>query len=249
MIFGANKGYLEATRHPWPCLLFLMPLLIFYECGVLWLGDQAIRNGADDYLRLLLYSFGLDYPYLPPVLLSGILMAWSVVRRKDQPPDAFGVTAGMVIESVAFALGLWAICRNLSPFLGELGISVNTTGTGTPTPSTTLQHALGQVVQYVGAGIYEEMLFRLILFSLLEWVLLWINLQSPWSAILAGVGSSLLFSAAHHIGPYGEEFHGFNFLFRTVAGLYFATLYRVRGFGIAAGSHACYDVLVGPIVA
>src|SRR5262249_39979241 len=115
-------------------------------------------------------------------------------------------------------------------------------------PPSALEHAIGQVVTFIGAGIYEEVLFRLILFSGLEWVLLWINLRPPLTAIVAGVASALLFSAAHHVGPAGEPFQGYVFVFRTVAGLYFAILYRWRGFGIAAGSHACYDVLVGGIV-
>jgi hypothetical protein len=35
------------------------------------------------------------------------------------------------------------------------------------------------------------------------------------------------------------------FLFRTMAGVYFALLFQFRGFAVAAGAHACYDVLVG----
>ena len=60
--------------------------------------------------------------------------------------------------------------------------------------------------------------------------------------------SALLFSAAHHVGPYGEAFNHSVFLFRTLAGLYFALLYQLRGFGIAVGTHTCYDVLVGVVV-
>jgi len=50
---------------------------------------------------------------------------------------------------------------------------------------------------------------------------------------------------AHHLGAHGEPFNGSFFAFRTAAGLYFAALYRLRGFGVAVGAHACYDVLVG----
>ena len=61
-----------------------------------------------------------------------------------------------------------------------------------------------------------------------------------WSAIL----TSLLFSAAHYVGPLGDSFQLYSFTFRTVAGLFFALLFIVRGFGIAAGTHAAYDMLV-----
>jgi len=61
------------------------------------------------------------------------------------------------------------------------------------------------------------------------------------------VASSLLFSAAHYVGPLGERFELYSFTFRTLAGMFFAVLFIVRGFGIAAGTHAVYDVLVGLI--
>jgi membrane protease YdiL (CAAX protease family) len=62
---------------------------------------------------------------------------------------------------------------------------------------------------------------------------------------LAAAGSAALFSAAHHIGPFGEAFDNYVFVFRMVAGIYFAAVYRMRGFGVAAGAHALYDVVVG----
>jgi membrane protease YdiL (CAAX protease family) len=60
--------------------------------------------------------------------------------------------------------------------------------------------------------------------------------------------SALLFSTAHHIGPVGEPFHGYVFVFRTLAGVFFAVVYQYRGFGIAVGAHAFYDILVGVIL-
>ena len=68
----------------------------------------------------------------------------------------------------------------------------------------------------------------------------------PWIvALLLATGVAAANPAAHHVGPYGEPFEGYNFLFRTVAGVYFALLFQLRGFGIAVGAHACYDVVVG----
>jgi hypothetical protein len=55
----------------------------------------------------------------------------------------------------------------------------------------------------------------------------------------------LLFSAAHYIGPLGDSFALYSFTFRAVAGLFFAMLFLLRGFGIAAGTHFFYDLLVG----
>ncbi len=61
---------------------------------------------------------------------------------------------------------------------------------------------------------------------------------------LAATASALLFSAAHHIGPYGQAYSNYLFLFRLLAGLYFAVLFQFRGFGIAVGAHACYNLMV-----
>jgi hypothetical protein len=66
--------------------------------------------------------------------------------------------------------------------------------------------------------------------------------------LLAAVTSAAAFSGAHHLGPYGEPYDNYRFLFRTLAGVYFTAIYQLRGFGIAVGGHALYDVLVGVIV-
>ena len=98
---------------------------------------------------------------------------------------------------------------------------------------------------FLGAGIYEELLFRLILLSLVAWGLLRVGIK-PWaSTIVAALLTSLLFTAAHYVGANGDNFQWFSFVFRFLAGLFFAIVFVYRGFGIAAGSHAAYDLLVG----
>ena len=57
-----QEDYFPATRHPWPCFLFLLPLLVLYEAGVLLLGGmhpETLRNGADNWLRWGLGSMGV----------------------------------------------------------------------------------------------------------------------------------------------------------------------------------------------
>src|SRR5260370_345177 len=122
---------------------------------------------------------------------------------------------------------------HLGPLLGDLGSKLNISN-----------KALGRVITFVGAGIYEEVLFRLLLFSALRFVFRIIAIPTLLAALLTMLTSAVLFSAAHHIGPYGEAFDRYTFLFRMLAGLYFALLYQLRGFGVAVGTHACYDQLV-----
>ena len=78
-----------------------------------------------------------------------------------------------------------------------------------------------------------------------------INRRDPASLMLcfqgvavAAAGSAVLFSAAHDVGPNGQEYSNYVFVFRLIAGLYFSLLYEYRGFGIAVGTHACYNVMV-----
>jgi membrane protease YdiL (CAAX protease family) len=241
-MFGRST-YLASTRHPWPCFLFLLPLLAAYEGGVLWLGGtpgQTLRNGADNWLRGSLDSFGLSQLYWAPLLIGGVFVIWSLVRRRDRPADLLGVETGMAIESVVFALGLWGLSRGLARMYDHLSLQFQL-------PPQRTDEAIGQVITYVGAGIYEEVLFRLLLYSGLLFALRWCQIGPVISVMVSAGLSAALFSAAHHIGPYGEPFNNYVFLFRMLAGLYFALLYQTRGFGIAVGAHACYDVVVGVV--
>jgi hypothetical protein len=246
---SSANGYLPATRHPWPCLLFVLPLLLFYEAGVLLLGGpnpETIRNGADHWLRLGLLQLGVRFFWLPPAVLALVFVVWAWRRRGDRPGDLVGVLSGMVLESVTFALGLWALSRLLAPLLVQAGVEL-VLPVSTPAEDVGVESsepALRQVVTYLGAGIYEEALFRLALFSLLAGLLRLMDLPGGLSVGLAAVASAILFSAAHHLGPYGQEYSNYLFVFRVVAGLYFALLYQFRGFGVAVGTHACYNVLV-----
>ena len=237
-----SGSYFGATRHPWPCLLFVLPLLAAYEVCVLQLGGEhpeVVRNGADNWVRVALAAGGVGYPWLPPAVLALVFAARSHFHWNDRPTDLIGVLSGMALESVAYALGLWAMSRALPQMLVRWGITLATGGQAAVGPGTV------RLVSYLGAGIYEEALFRLMLYSGLLKLLRYAGLPLLPSAIMAAAVSATAFSAAHHIGPYGQPYSNYVFLFRLAAGLYFAALYQLRGFGIAVGAHACYNVMVG----
>jgi hypothetical protein len=245
-------GYFEATRHPWMCVLFILPLVIIYEVGLLWLGPispEYLRNGADVWLREGLTHIGVSPFYGAPAILLGILIIWSVWRRGDRPDDLIGVWVGMIAESVLFSLALYGLCQAMLPCLEAVGgWFVQWRGPGAAPSMLLPEPALEQIVSYVGAGIYEETLFRLLLFSGLMHLLSYADFSNVLAVTLAAASSALLFAGAHHLGPYGEPFHLYVFLFRTLAGLYFAVIYQLRGFGVAVGAHAGYDVLVGLLI-
>ena len=235
----SNTSYLRSTRHPWPCLLFVLPLVIAYEGGVAVLGGphpENLRNGADNWLRVGLTHLGISWVWLPPVVLLALMVMWTWRQRQDRPNETLAVLSGMVLESVAYAIGLWGISRTLGPLLEQFGVDLSASAAAEP--------GVGQVITYLGAGIYEEALFRLILFSCLVRLFRLLEVNGVLSVPLAATASALLFSAAHHIGPYGQPYSNYLFMFRLIAGMYFAILFQTRGFGIAVGAHACYNLMV-----
>jgi hypothetical protein len=236
-----HGAYLTATRHPWPCLLFVLPLVTAYELGVLELGGthpESLRNGADNWLRYGLTYLGLSFFWLPPAALVLAFFLWTLRRWPDRPRDLLGVLTGMALESVTFALGLWLVSRGVPPLLEHFGVGLSLS-TQPASPAV-----LRQAVTYLGAGIYEEALFRLVLFTTLAALLRWIDAGGVLAPLLAALASATLFAIAHHIGPYGQPYSNYLFVFRLLAGLYFALLYQLRGFGVAVGSHACYNVMI-----
>jgi membrane protease YdiL (CAAX protease family) len=222
----------------------MLPLLLIYEIGVMSLGGanpEVVRNGADHWFRFALRFVGLKFFWVPPVLMLLVFVGWCWVRWEDRPSDLVGVLSGMILESVCFALGLWLLSRILGPLLLQAGIELSILSVESFSDT---EPVLKQVVTYLGAGIYEEALFRLALFSALLAVLRFVELEKTFSVGIAAIASAIIFSVAHHIGPYGQAYSNYLFLFRVMAGLYFAVLYQTRGFGIAVGTHACYNVMV-----
>jgi membrane protease YdiL (CAAX protease family) len=238
-----DDGYFSATRHPWPCLLFLLPLLLAYEAGVARLGGtepEALRNGADGWLRMSLQATGLPQVYVAPLLIVAVFVVWSWLRRYDRPDGIAGIWCGIALESILLAYGLLKASQALAPLFQSYGTLLSLDGQ---------DKMLRQIIPFVGAGIYEEVIFRLLLFCALGVVLQLMFVPPLLSAIIKTVLSALIFAAAHHIGPHGERFEEHLFAFRALAGIYFGMIYQLRGFGIAVGTHACYDVLVGVMIA
>ena len=242
---GAKTGYWHESARPLAGLIFVAPMLVVYELGVLLLGHHAVRNAADVWLRQILDLLGFSQYFLLPVLTCGLLLAWHHLKRHPWHLN-WHVFYGMLLESLAFGAVLLLVAgwqRTLfpspvPPLAAEAG------GAGDFPP---------RMVAYLGAGIYEELLFRLILLSAAVGLLRLSGLSERWSAVTAVVVTSVLFSAAHYqidftfaglhfATTFGEDFDWYSFSFRFFAGAYFSVLFVFRGFGIAVGTHAAYDL-------
>jgi hypothetical protein len=145
-------------------------------------------------------------------------------------------------ESALLGLLLGIVVGTLTAhFLGALPLAAQSAGARTLESmglSTRLMLALG-------AGLYEELLFRVLLVGGMAAGLKWIfGAPTLVAGAIAAVAGALIFSAFHYVGAYGDRWELASFTYRAIAGLVFSGLYLTRGFGITAWAHALYDVYV-----
>jgi membrane protease YdiL (CAAX protease family) len=209
---------------PLDALVFLLPLILFYE--LMCLTRQNDRVIAFDLMRGFFELFGQVGMWAPGLGAIAILIATHAVSGEKWSIH-WGRVGVMYVEAVALAIPLLA-----------LNWAIPLAGQGAYGPMLFDRLAMG-----VGAGIYEELVFRLILISMV--MMIGVDLlrqQHTWVALAAVVLSALAF-AAHHHPPIGvEPFLAMPFLFRCVAGVYLAIIFWYRGYGPAAGCHAAYNV-------
>lgn len=240
----ADRSYWARTRRPLPCLAFVLPILAAYEAGVLWLGGAsagALRTGADAWMRQALASIGLTDRWFPPLILVVALLAWQAADPRGWrfPPSCL---FGMAAESLVLAIALVGLSHLVDLGFARLeGHAILVAAA----PARGADHPIAPLIGFLGAGVYEEALFRLALIPTLFGAMRLLQTPAVLAGTLAVTGSALLFSIAHHAGAPGEAFTWFAFIFRWVAGIFFAWVFVVRGFGIVVGTHAAYDILVG----
>lgn len=238
--------YWQASRAPRYSLLFALPLLIIYQVLAVLAppgpGGAQIRNGADVLLQaVFVWLAGTWGPRLFMLCLIGA-GAWLIakdIRAKGGrlSPTVLGT---MLLESLCLSLVFGIVVSGLTVAL--LGAPPPPMALGLTSERLSRETLL---MLSIGAGIYEELLFRVVLVGLLAWGALKLLGWQPLAAgIAATVLGALIFSAFHYIGPYGDRLDVYSFVFRTIAGLFFSALYLTRGFGITAWTHALYDVFL-----
>lgn len=241
-------SYWHAAKAPRYSLTFALPLLLVYEVLAFALSGSefsGVRNGADVLLKTVFVALGgrAGLVVFGALLVGG--GAWIVERdRRKSGRVEPRVFALMAAESVGYALAFGLVTSTLTGLLLP-GIWL-AERLGSPTPGLLAGPSLAtQVMISLGAGIYEELLFRVILVSGLAWLARRVFGWSVTAAGLFAIGiGALIFSTFHYIGPYGDRFNLGSFAFRAVAGLLFSALYLLRGFGITAWTHALYDVFL-----
>ena len=231
------QAYFYAARQPIQSILFTLPVLILYEVGIFIFNKSevlGVRNGADVLLRYFYSFFGLYgfYAFAASLILILGIGFWIEYRRHDRITFHGRYIPGMVFESLIYGNLLYLILSRIASIDIQIG------GLG---PENVIQ----SLVLIFGAGIYEELLFRVILVSGIALFLISILNWQKQSAYIAGVIlAALIFSWFHYIGEFGDIWQIRTFLLRAFAGILLSVLYVARGFGIVVYAHIFYDCFI-----
>ncbi|WP_169976245.1 CPBP family glutamic-type intramembrane protease [Tautonia rosea] len=233
-----SGGYWTSCRGASAALLMVLPLLAIYEGGIAALGgDVALRAGVDAWIGRLTPDRFRVPDWAPSAVLALGIIAWRIAE-----PGRFRVRwlPVAVVECVVLGAGLLTMFRGFDHWFEGKG--------GALPMEMTSQLALDwnpcEWIGLVGAGIFEEAVFRLGLLGICYAVLRVLHMPNVLATAMAVSGSALVFSMAHHVGEVPGAFSWSTFVFRWLAGVYFAWVMIFRGFGIAVGTHLAYDLLV-----
>lgn len=229
------KTYFQQSRSPLYSLLMALPILLAYEILIFTFNHSDIvglRNGADVIFKQIFALFNIYGLYSVGFLLLLVLLLLTLFadRAKRQPlrPQFFLL---MVLESLGYALLLYSLLHYFELHLLSAAPVAN--------------DRKWQIALALGAGVYEEFIFRVILVSgFLFGAREILRLHPITAGILALILSAGLFTAFHYLGPYGESFNLRSGLFRMAAGTLLGLIYIIRGYGITAYTHTFYDLLL-----
>lgn len=231
--------YWLQTRQPLVCLAFVLPLLIWYDVSMV-LNTDAIRSGIDRFFQGIFAPLGRASIGVMPILCVGSLL---FLHHREKNHGAFHLRTvlWMTVESIALATILFVACDAMLLYFNDQR----------PQPLAGLATLLSDPQQYgklltcVGAGIHEEIVFRLLIFGSLYHFLSHASEKQNVALVVTAILVSILFAAVHCdvFNPEGSPFEASTFLFRFLASIFFCVLFRFRGIAIAIGVHAAFDIL------
>lgn len=231
------KVYLERSSSLLYSYIVVLPLFLLYEL-LIYIGqpsDQQVRISVDIWLKSLISLTGFDLLTVTFLLVLVIGIVILIMERKRLKEVHLSTFLWMHVESIIYAMimaaGVGFVIQGLFGLLQG----------GAEATSLSL---VDQFALSLGAGLYEELFFRVILVGLLYFFFKAFFAKEWVAAIISAVIGALIFSAVHYMGNMGDVFTWHSFAFRALAGLVLNGLYVLRGFGIAATTHAWYDVIV-----
>lgn len=236
--FGTSiKRYFSSTHSLLYSYLISLPLLLLYE-ALIFLSqpdtEQAVRISVDVWIKTLFSYIGKDILSITLIFVA-LLGVFILYRERDRLSTLkISYFFTMLIEASAYAFVLGLL---ISTAISGLLQAVQ------PTAVEQLS-TLQQLALSLGAGLYEELFFRVILVSALLFIFKRLFSKKFIAFGLAMILAAGIFSFVHYIGAFGDPFTFSSFLFRFIFGLALNAIYIWRGFGIAAWTHAIYDLIV-----
>lgn len=236
--FGDSvKHYFSSTHTLLYSYLISLPLLLLYEVLIFLAqpdAEQVVRISVDVWIKTLFSYIGQDV--LSITLIFVALLGVFVLYRERNRLSSLKVSYffSMLIEASAYAFFLaLLITTTVSRLLQMVQVS----------PIESLS-TLQQLALSLGAGLYEELFFRVILVSVLLFIFKKVFKKQYIAFGAAMVLAAAIFSFVHYVGVFGDPFTFGSFLFRFLFGLALNAIYIWRGFGMAAWTHAIYDLMV-----
>lgn len=239
---------LAAKPGAWAELALTLPVFLVYQLGVVFLN---VRNATDLVTsRLLELCQGDRLMYLGLTASVGVVMsavfAW---LGRGQALNGRKILQ-IMIEGAAYAIAMSAATTWI---VGKMFAG--------PPASVAQAGPFTGLVMSLGAGFYEELAFRAVLFGLGAKLLVWLLARQRVALVGAGAAPQLslrailvmiawalacavLFSGMHYVGALGDPFDLRSFVARAVLGLALTLVYALRGFAAAVWTHALYDVWV-----
>ncbi len=227
------KNYFKHTASALFGVVVIIPLAIYYEISMFFINrgmNAEIRNAADVMFKRLFESIGFDGPLAGIVMFASLFIVSALLQGAHREKKGIKIHwhyyPVMVAESALYAMILFAV----------MALSMNLM----TAPALALSPV--DIGYCLGAGVYEELLFR----ALLLQGLMFIVKRIPGRAFLLKGGvlllSALLFAGAHYIGAAGDTFVWITFLSRVLGGIVLGAIYMLRGLGPAVYTHAIYDI-------
>ena len=232
------KSYFSDTKNLLYSFLVSLPLFLAYELLILISqpdASQIVRISVDSWFKSIFSLLGVNAVSITllVVALFGIFILYK--EREQLKRLQFKFFPLMIAESIIYA----ALVTLVATFFIS---SIFAISASDPISSLT---GLQKFALSLGAGLYEELFFRVILVSLLIIVFKRVFNNKNWAAMTAAIVlSALLFSLVHYVGSMGDAFTLSSFLYRFIFGLLLNGIYVWRGFGVAAWTHALYDLMV-----
>lgn len=231
------RAYWSASKRPLQILLFLFPLVLAYELALIFL----LRD-ADNVRTVLAHKFLLQFfdafqvapeaaLHLGGVAIIAVLLAWHALAR--DPWRASIQAAGlMALEALVLTMPLLVLSR----LVMQARLGAPLTPPLNPPAGPQFDFWSGKAIA-VGAGLYEELLFRMLLVAVVHTLLVDLGKASHGlGAAIAVFVSAAAFTWYHPL----HDFTDVSFYF--LAGLYLGAVYVFRGFGIVVAVHALYDL-------